>query len=432
MHRATHTALYTLVASATFLLQGTALASAPVVPNTPAAHALISWLHAFNRSKVERGFRKSSGGFDLISIERSEADYIEFLVKARSNQGEALGELNVSPKNPEHITNARFLLVPAGARLIGFKINRTTRDRVIKALIWKLRHRYVVPASGNAMARAIAARWKRGQYDSISDGLRLATQLTNELQSMSHDRHLRVAFSPAQLSNSSPRLNTASNARTKARFLRENCGFDKVERLPHNLGYIKLDEFGDSQVCGSTAVAAMSFLAHVDAIIFDLRQNHGGTVGIGELIDSYLFSRPTLLDTIVNPRTGKKLELFTLPYVRGKRRPTIPVYVLTSHETFSGGEGFAYTLQALKRATVIGEVTGGGAYLFAPERVGRRFIIDVPTGEPINPITKTNWEGTGVVPNVRVPAAQALAVAEKLAYQAISSRRSTTQSSSSQ
>lgn len=422
---------YIFFACALLLIDCCAWAEAPTIPNTSAGHALKTWLHAFNHSPPDKRFGRLPGGFDLLLIDHSEPNHIEFLLRARSNQGEAFGELDVSPRDPGHITHLTLLRVPSEAHLIGFEINRATRDRVIKALISKLQRRYVIPASGNAMARAIASQWTHGQYDSITNGQALAIRLTTELQSMSHDGHLRVAFSPAKLSRSNPLLAAALNARARARLLRDNCGFDEVERLPHNIGYLKFDEFGERHVCGPTAIAAMNFLANVDAIIFDLRENHGGRVGIGALIDSYLFARPTLLYTLHNPRTGVEREVWTPTLVRGHRRPTVPVYVLTSRETFSGAEAFAYTLQALKRATVIGEVTGGGAYLVAPAQIGRRFVIAVPAAYPINPVTKSNWEGTGVVPNVRAPAGQALALAQKLAYHAISTRNPMTHSSPS-
>ncbi|MGH8291374.1 MAG: S41 family peptidase [Steroidobacteraceae bacterium] len=118
----------------------------------------------------------------------------------------------------------------------------------------------------------------------------------------------------------------------------------------------------------------------------------------------------------------KPSHLWTLPYVPGERFGPIPVYVLTSDMTFSGGEAFAYELQALKRATVVGEVTGGGAHLVSPERIDERFVIGVPTGRPINPITKTDWEGKGVIPDVKVPASEALVVAKGLASEALRTR----------
>jgi C-terminal processing protease CtpA/Prc len=93
--------------------------------------------------------------------------------------------------------------------------------------------------------------------------------------------------------------------------------------------------------------------------------------------------------------------------VPGTRYTDRPVYVLTSHHTFSGGEDFAYTLQALGRATVIGEATGGGAHPTRGFPISAAVHIGIPFARSVNPVTGTNWQGTGVVPDVAVPEAQA-------------------------
>ena len=101
--------------------------------------------------------------------------------------------------------------------------------------------------------------------------------------------------------------------------------------------------------------------------------------------------------------------------VLGKRFVDKPVFVLTSKATFSAAEGFSYALKNLKRATLIGETTGGGAHPVEPHRIDDNFFIIVPSGRSISPITKTDWEGTGVEPDVKVPAASALDEALKRA-----------------
>ena len=201
-----------------------------------------------------------------------------------------------------------------------------------------------------------------------------------------------------------------------------NCAFDRVEVLPDNIGYVKFNAFISPSDCSQTAIAAMGFVANADALIFDLRDNHGGDPAMIALICSYLFDRPTHLNDLWNRKENFARQWWTLPYVPGKRLPNVPVYVLTSSRTFSGAEEFSYDLQSLKRATIVGEVTGGGAHPVRGQRIDDRFIIVVPIAKAVNPVTKTNWEGTGVKPDVAVAASDALTTAQKLASDTLASQ----------
>lgn len=168
-------------------------------------------------------------------------------------------------------------------------------------------------------------------------------------------------------------------------------------------------------MCGPTAIAAMNFLSHVAAIIFDLRENGGGDPKMIALISTYLFDKPTHLNDLYNRKQDSTTQSWTLPYVPGNRLPDAPAFVLTSTATFSGAEEFSYNLKNLKRAILVGETTGGGAHPVRGQRIDDHFTVQVPFERAINPISKTNWEGTGVVPDVAAKASEALDVAEKLA-----------------
>jgi retinol-binding protein 3 len=163
----------------------------------------------------------------------------------------------------------------------------------------------------------------------------------------------------------------------------------------------------------------MAFVAHTDALIFDLRDNGGGDPAMVAFIASYLFDRHTHLNDLYNRRENSTEQYWTLPYVPGERLPKQPVFVLTSSHTFSGAEEFCYDLKTQKRATIVGETTGGGAHPVGGHTVADYFMIGVPFAKAVNPVTKTNWEGTGVEPDVKVSAADALTTAEKLAAEKI-------------
>jgi C-terminal processing protease CtpA/Prc len=201
---------------------------------------------------------------------------------------------------------------------------------------------------------------------------------------------------------------------------RINCGFVKVEQLPGNIGYLKFNMFASPDMCGPTASAAMNFLANTDALIVDMRDNGGGDPSMVRYVSSYVFSTRTHLNDLWNRKTGETQEYWTLDTIPGKRfGGEKPVYVLTSSRTFSGAEEFSYNLKMLKRATIVGETTGGGAHPVAGRRIDDHFMIGVPGARAINPISKTNWEGVGVEPDVKVAAADALTTAQKLATEKI-------------
>jgi C-terminal processing protease CtpA/Prc len=179
----------------------------------------------------------------------------------------------------------------------------------------------------------------------------------------------------------------------------------------------------DASFCGPTVVAAMGFVAHTDAIIFDLRQNGGGQPAMVTMIASYLFDQPTHLIDIYNRKEDSTTQNWTLSYLPGTRLTKQPVFVLTSAQTFSGAEEFAFDLKNQKRATIVGETTGGGAHPVAPHTVADYFTVGVPFAKSLDPATKTNWEGTGVEPDVKVAAADALATAEKLAMEKVQAKK---------
>jgi hypothetical protein len=199
---------------------------------------------------------------------------------------------------------------------------------------------------------------------------------------------------------------------------RQNFGFVRVERLAGNIGYVDLRGFMPPAIAGETATAAMTFLGSADAVIFDLRQNGGGDPTMVAFITSYLFGpQPVHLNDFYSRPTNETRPSWTLAYVPGRRLTDKDVYILTSSRTFSGAEEFTYNLKNLKRATVVGETTGGGAHTVGGRRINDQFAIAVPSGRPINAVTKTNWEGVGVEPDVSVSAANALATAHLIALE---------------
>ena len=296
------------------------------------------------------------------------------------------------------------------------KVDAAERKRVIDGAILNLQKNYVRPDVAQEMTDALFAHESHGDDDGATDGTAFAALLSGQMREVSHDRHLRVTYSLTQVQTTNHRDEPTLEqiARYRSDMERTNCTFEKVEILPHNIGYVKLNSLPHPSVCGAKVAAVMKSLNRVDEIIFDVRDNGGGFPPMVTTVISYLFDHPTHVNDMYAPRTDLTQHYWTEP-MPGNRLANKPAYVLTSASTFSGAEEFSYDLKMLKRATLIGETTGGGAHPASRHRIDDHFAIDVPFARPINPISKTDWEGTGVEPDVKVKAAGALATAEKLA-----------------
>lgn len=294
-------------------------------------------------------------------------------------------------------------------------LDSTERRLVIDAAIRDLRKYYVDPVVAGKMASALRNHERSGDDDGATDGAAFADLLTDQMRQVSHDRHLEVVYSQIATAEHEAGPTRELFEHYRRDMERTNCTFEKVTVLVHNIGYVKFNSFPDLSICQSTAAAAMTSLNETDAIIFDLRDNRGGLPAMVAFMASYLFDHPTHLDDLYNRAEHSTLQSWTLSPVFGNKLANKPAYVLISNSTFSGAEEFAYDMKMLKRATLVGKTTAGGAHMVRGRRIDSHFTIRVPDTTPINPISKTNWEGTGVAPHVRAKASDALTVAKRLA-----------------
>ena len=297
-------------------------------------------------------------------------------------------------------------------------IDAATRTQVIDTILKRLNESYVFPDIAKKMEASIHERVAKKEYDQITSAKQFATTLTNDLQAVSHDKHLRVRYSYETVPERGPRQEpTAEEREQRKRDLTwMNHGFGKVERLPGNIGYLEFFNFADEELGADTVAAAMNFINGTDALIIDMRKNGGGNPAMVALVCSYLFGpEPVHLNDLYWREGNRTEEFWTKKELPGKRYLNKDVYVLTSNRTFSGAEEFTYNLKNLKRATIIGETTGGGAHPGGGFRITEHFGMFVPMGRAISPITKTNWEDTGVTPDISVPADQALLVTRLMA-----------------
>lgn len=293
-------------------------------------------------------------------------------------------------------------------------ITTALRDGAIDALLRALDEKYVFPEKAAAAKKAVQARRKRGEYSSIATGHALATALTAHVNEVLKDAHFHVRFSlealPERERAEEPSPEEVAEEVALERSV--NGGIEKVERLPGNIGLVEVRSFAFPRRGYEAAAAAMSFVSETDALIIDIRRNGGGDPDMVAALSTYFFAEPVHLNDLYFRPENSTRQYWTFPGAPGKRYTGREIYVLTSKRTGSAAEEFAYNLQQLKRATLLGEVTWGGAHPGGLVRLNDHFAAFVPSGRAINPITKTNWEGTGVKPDIEAPAEDALRLAQ--------------------
>jgi len=276
--------------------------------------------------------------------------------------------------------------------------------RVLTGVADVVAREYFDAAVADRVARSLRNSLAEGRYREIDSPAALATRLTADMQALAHDRHLAVAVvaPPGTEAAGAPAITREERGH------RENFGVTRVEILEGGVACVRIDAFYRLEEARAALDAAMTLIANADAVIFDLRANAGGAPDSVAYLASYVLDPgPRPLFEIVS-RSGEVQQYGASgPWGQG-RNLARPVYVLTSHATFSAGEGFAFLLQARHRATVVGERTAGAANPGRPYPVSDGFEVTVPNGHVRVPGTRGNWEGTGVVPDIECAAADAI------------------------
>jgi hypothetical protein len=286
-----------------------------------------------------------------------------------------------------------------------------------------IENNYFDPDRAREVAAGLRAAARSGELDRFTEPRELAGALTERLRKV--DRHFTVTWSgPGPRAEQSRQTGPAMSFEQLDR--RNAFGFRRVEMLPGAIGYIELRSFADfdtgraDEPARMAADAALQLIADADAVILDLRDNGGGSPAmVGYLVSAFTPADANIYNTFrARDRTSSERpkQLYAQP------RLEVPLYVLTSSRTGSAAESAAYTLQAAKRAVIVGERSGGAANPGGIFPVGGGFNVFVSTGTPVNPITGTNWEGTGVTPDVAVPAGDALQSAQIAALERVLAR----------
>ena len=306
----------------------------------------------------------------------------------------------------------------AAAAAASFMLTPVEQKRVADQAANMIEQRYVDPAIGKSTARALrSVRW-----DGPSEGEAFAGRLTQLLRGASKDGHLAVDFSEEPIASDGGEQSFAAGELERFYGAHVNHGVQKIERLEGNVMLLDLRVFPPPAMAGEVIAAAMTLVAQGDALIIDLRHNGGG-METANLVLSYLLKPGTPLNAVYDRPSNRTTPSTTAAWVPGRRfDERKPIFVLTGKRTFSAAEAVAYDLQANKRATIVGEVSGGGANPFEYRRIDDHFALSLPEARSINPVTGTNWQNVGVKPDVQVPADRALETAFELAKAAIKGR----------
>jgi hypothetical protein len=301
------------------------------------------------------------------------------------------------------------------------------KEQAIQRLSQLMNDFYVFPEVAKKTEDHLKAQWEKGHFDQFGNDADFAAALTESVQSINKDKHMRIRVNPSYVAppNSPERLIEERMDQIN-RSRSGNYGFHTVEILEGNVGYLDLRGFAGLENAKASADAAMKLLSRTDALIFDLSKNGGGSPRMVQYLCSFFFDDKVHLNSLYWRPSDETEEFWTLDEVGGMKRPDVPIFVITSSRTFSGAEEFSYNMQTQKRATLVGQTSGGGANPGGTRRINDNLSVFIPTGKAINPITKTNWEGVGVIPEIKTSPEEAMDKAHALAQEAAEEYRSQT------
>ncbi len=306
-------------------------------------------------------------------------------------------------------------------------LSTSFKEKTIYGLNELMNKHYVFPDVAKNTEAHLIKQMKAGHFDQFETLESFADALTKEVQSINKDKHMRIRPARPYVAKENTPERMIEERLARLASSRENtAGFKEVKKMEGNVGYLDLRGFAGVDRGAPIADSYMKLMATSDAIIIDLRKNGGGSPAMVQYLCSYFFDKHLHLNSLYWREGDRTEEFWTLDKVGGEKMPDVPLFVLTSNYTFSGAEEFSYNMQTQKRATLVGETTGGGANPGGGFDINKKLMVFIPTGKAINPITKTNWEGAGVVPEVKTNAEEALDKAHELAKTAAEKYRNKT------
>lgn len=309
-------------------------------------------------------------------------------------------------------------------------IDAKARNEVVDKIAAEFVRLYVDADTGRLIADHLRERSRAHAYDNLSDPRLFAEALSGDLQAINGDKHLFVNFAPGTefdrpgaggivddtgaVRSSRPEEDDAAR--------RSHWALGRADILPGNVGYLKVLGFEGSKAALDATSAALAYLDGTDAMIFDLRGMGGGSGEQSNFLISH-FTGPDTIPSLVitNRSSGKRRVRYTLATVPGKRRPHVPIWILTDRGTASAGEDFAFVLQQLARARIVGDRTAGAGHNNDFVDAGHGFGVSISYTRVADPRTGKEWERIGVVPDLRADPRDALTAAHVAALDSLAS-----------
>lgn len=293
------------------------------------------------------------------------------------------------------------------------------KKETIEKLSLLIQDFYIYPDIAKKTSEHLYKQYEAGYFDKYKDNETFATVLTESVQSINKDKHMRIMSNKPYIApqntleaKSAHRMGQINNYRSI------NHGFTALKMLEGNVAYLDLRMFAPMDRAKEMVDAYMKLLSMSDAVIIDLTHNGGGDPYMVQYLCSYFFDKKLHLNSLYYREGDRTEEFWTLEKVEGKKLVDIPLFIMIGEETFSGAEEFSYNMQTQKRATLIGQTSAGAANPGGTRGINEHLSVFIPTGRAINPITNTSWEGVGVQPEIHTKMEETLEQAHILAQKA--------------
>jgi tetratricopeptide (TPR) repeat protein len=303
----------------------------------------------------------------------------------------------------------------AGAQKIESLAEKSYRDGVLRKVADLVESKYVLADKAKGFADAFRAKSAAGAYDSLTEPKVFAEKVNRDLIAITGDKHTNFRVLTPSAAGEAPQSRLHHSVRYYRLRYKENAGFSRVDWLEPGIGYLELRRFYSFDQAKDMILAAMKLLSAARALIIDVRENGGGS---GDYLSSFFLPYPTALSGSYSREANALTEFRTRSDIGMKPRTDIPVFLLIGPRTFSAAEAFAYDMQSRKRAVLVGEPSGGGGHSVDVFRIDDRFEFYISTERGVSPVTGGNWEGTGVIPDVRASGGEIMNKALELARKA--------------
>lgn len=289
---------------------------------------------------------------------------------------------------------------------------KPTRKEILSAVeqtVSVLNQHYIYADKTTISTEILMRQLSRSDLNQIQDWHDFTRYIGLVLRKVTDDGYLDFVRSKTNLAGE--QAESESNLINAA-----NYGFNRIEILTDNIGYMKIDHFYQNREAELAAAHAFEYLSNTDAMIIDLRDAEADSLSLAQFIMSYFVEVDTPLSQVLYEKQNKTELISAIERPKSAHfKQNYPLYILTSAFSSSSAELISYTLKHLGKAVVIGEQTMGTALIVQQREINSCLNISMPIAIPIHPKTKTNWQDNGVSPDIESSAKLSFDIALQLA-----------------